>query len=142
MKKILMYGDSPTGGYKSYADTIGEICKLLKDIYEIYIIAYSGEGYQKTEGYTVLPQIENFFKEGEQIHQPLSVPKNIEYYSNLIKPDIIFVHTDSNMFTSNIQDRTDLKEFLIRSNIPLILYAVIDGLPIPPRDKEMFDFIN
>jgi glycosyltransferase involved in cell wall biosynthesis len=141
MKKILIYSDNPQGGFRSYADNISEICKLLKGFYEIYIIACGGGNYSKGD-YTILPQIENFINGENHHHERLSAVKNIEYYSNIINPDIIFVHTDSNILTTLVQDRNDLKQFLIKSNIPLILYAVIDGLPIPPRDREMFDFIN
>jgi glycosyltransferase involved in cell wall biosynthesis len=140
MKKILIYSDNPIYGYKSYADNISEICKLLKDNYEIYIIACGGGDYLKTESYIVFPQIEVF--SGQNNHERLSAAKNIEYYSNLVKPDVIFFHTDTNVITMSMQDRKDLMQFLTNSNIPFIIYAVIDGLPIPTRDKDMFDFIN
>jgi glycosyltransferase involved in cell wall biosynthesis len=137
-KKILIYGDSPLDGYPSYADTINEICKLLKDTYEIYIIAYSGAGFHKNEIYTVLPNIRLFT--GSK--NALFIPENIEYYSNIIHPDVILVHTDTNLFVANLDDRKYIKEFIETSKIPFFLYAVIDGIPIPQKDRDFFNIVN
>lgn len=135
-KKILIYGDSPVGGYRSYADTISEICKLIRDEYEIYIVALTGSGYLKNDNFTILPQIK------ELVNAQIGAPQNIEYYSNLINPDVILIHSDSNLFTYHKFDRNFMYKFVSTSKIPIIFYAVIDGLPIPERDLHLFNLIN
>jgi len=133
-KKIIIYGDSPQGGYISYADTISEICKLIKDEYEIYILAFTGDNYS-CELYTVLPSIMAFSNN----KMALSPADNLIYYSQLIKPDLILVHTDTNLFSRN---RKQLHDFLEKSKIPFFLYAVIDGLPIPRKDRDFYEMVN
>jgi len=133
--KILIFGDR-TEDFSSYSIMTKSFVDIFKE-HELYLIALSSNNIITNEDHTELPVIRNCGGR-ETPSTEFTFTDNLYLYSKLIKPDLVFVHVDTNTLIDDVEALNDFAKL----NIPYVLYAVIDGFPIPKRDIRFYNWIN